>query len=362
MIVKDEADVITRCLDSVRELVDYVFVEDTGSTDGTQDIIREWLDEAHIAGQVIDEPWQSFPYNRTHALTQLRQVPGLDYALVVDADDTIQYTGKPEDIKRNLTADSYTIDIFDRGHVYYRVQICSLRKRFEYRGIVHEVMWPLEKVTTEHLPTIVIAMIGGGARSRDPNSFRKDVAAFEKELAEGCDEGFRGRYLFYLAQSYACIGERQKAIDTYERRVALGGWADETYVALLRIAELKRQLDHPFAEIMQRLDQASKMVPVRGEALLAAAELCRTQGFNGEAYELAQRGIILQQPHGLFVHAATYQWMLLDEFAIAAFSARRYVESLLACESILKTSGLPPDQRKRIAHNAAQAREKCASS
>jgi len=35
--------VIRRCLESTRPLVDYVLVEDTGSTDGTQEIIRAYL-------------------------------------------------------------------------------------------------------------------------------------------------------------------------------------------------------------------------------------------------------------------------------------------------------------------------------
>ncbi len=38
MIVKNEAHVITRCLDSVCPLVDHVLIEDTGSTDATRAI------------------------------------------------------------------------------------------------------------------------------------------------------------------------------------------------------------------------------------------------------------------------------------------------------------------------------------
>jgi glycosyltransferase involved in cell wall biosynthesis len=48
MIVKNEARVILRCLESVRPLADYFLIEDTGSTDDTQDIIRNWLDQNRL--------------------------------------------------------------------------------------------------------------------------------------------------------------------------------------------------------------------------------------------------------------------------------------------------------------------------
>src|ERR1700680_3956289 len=89
MIVKNEAHVMMRCLESVRPLIDYVLVEDTGSTDGTQTIIREWLGRTKLPGNVFDEPWQDFAYNRSTALARLRQVKEVDYALIIDADDQL---------------------------------------------------------------------------------------------------------------------------------------------------------------------------------------------------------------------------------------------------------------------------------
>jgi glycosyltransferase involved in cell wall biosynthesis len=43
MIVKNESHVIERCLNSVKPLLDYVLIVDTGSTDNTIEVIYNWL-------------------------------------------------------------------------------------------------------------------------------------------------------------------------------------------------------------------------------------------------------------------------------------------------------------------------------
>ena len=91
MIVKNEAAIVTRCIESTRRLVDYVLIVDTGSTDGTQELIRSFPRETDLQGVVVEQPWQDFAFNRTSALAKLREHQEIDYALIMDADDLVVY-------------------------------------------------------------------------------------------------------------------------------------------------------------------------------------------------------------------------------------------------------------------------------
>src|SRR5580700_3761065 len=133
MIVKNESKVILRCLESVLPIVDYVLIQDTGSTDGTQNLIREWLERVGLPGEVYDEPWRDFGYNRSHALTRLREQNNIDYALMLDADDefVIEQGFDIARFKSGLSEDLYNVELatgtFRR---YQRPQICSNRREF----------------------------------------------------------------------------------------------------------------------------------------------------------------------------------------------------------------------------------------
>lgn len=113
MIVKDEAPVIRRCLDSVRPLIDRWLIVDTGSADGTQEIVREHFRD--IPGDLVERPWRDFAHNRSEALALAR--PHGAYTLIIDADDAMVV---PDGFRwPDLDADSYTVDI-DFGTIRYQ--------------------------------------------------------------------------------------------------------------------------------------------------------------------------------------------------------------------------------------------------
>ena len=140
MIVRNEAPVIRRCLESVLPLIDYVLIVDTGSTDATRTVVRDFLSEKNIAGEVIDEPWQNFAYNRTFALRKLREKRQIDYSLMVDADQIMVYEADftAERFKETLREDLYDIRLRTGSIEYLAPHLSSNRVDVAYKGVLHE--------------------------------------------------------------------------------------------------------------------------------------------------------------------------------------------------------------------------------
>ena len=83
MIVKNEARIIRRCLESARPLIDSALIVDTGSEDDTIAVVREAFADLGLPGRVVEEPWRDFAYNRSFALERLREVPARNQSVLL---------------------------------------------------------------------------------------------------------------------------------------------------------------------------------------------------------------------------------------------------------------------------------------
>jgi len=70
MIVKDEAHIIVKTLTNLMKYIqfDYWVISDTGSTDTTKELIKEFFNEKNIPGELIETPWKDVGYNRSVAI------------------------------------------------------------------------------------------------------------------------------------------------------------------------------------------------------------------------------------------------------------------------------------------------------
>lgn len=249
MIVKNEAHVITRCLDSVRPFVDYVLVEDTGSTDGTQEIICSWLGQHDIPGAVIEEPWRDFAYNRTHVMEALRKVETVDYAFIIDADDALvlEEGFDPAAFKREMHDDLYDVQIRHGGTCFLRPQLSNNRMPFCFKAVLHEYLEaPPGELKRSHGQGFHIQTGRGGARNNNPRKYQDDAAALEKGLLTETDPFLISRYTFYLAQSYRDYRENEKALANYLKRAEQGFWAEEIFYSLYQAGKIQEsQASHP---------------------------------------------------------------------------------------------------------------------
>ena len=362
MIAKNESHVILRCLESVRPLVDYVLIEDSWSTDGTKTIVREWLDRVGLPGEVYDEPWRDFAYNRSHALARLREVKDVDYALIIDADDqlVVEPGFDAAAFKAGLSEDLYGVEMRQGPFRFQRSQICSNKREFRFRGVVHEfIEGPPGHVSTGTAAGFHILSGRDGVRSQDPDKYRKAAQALEQALQTEEDAFLRSRYTFYLGQSYRDAGEKEKALENYLKRAELGFWSEEIFESLYNAAQLMQAMGRPFDEVVAMHLRASDAAPSRAEALHAASRLCRESKRFADGYEYASRGLKIPLPAGgLFVQPWVYDYGLLDELAVNAYWTERYEDCLEACQRLLREGKIPRDMHDRVRKNADFAAEK----
>lgn len=234
MIVENEAHIIRRCLASARPLIDYALIVDTGSEDDTIREIQNFLAETSIRGEIVEEPWRDFAYNRSRSLAALRARRDIDYALMIDADDRIELAASCDvgAMKAGLRADVYNLWTRRGGHAYVRPQLISNRKTFGFDGVLHEYLTCEEKFSQDRLETLVVHAVQDSARNRDEEKYRKDARTLVQALETETDAFRRSRYTFYLAQSYRDCGDHAEALRHYLKRAEQGYWDQEIYVSL----------------------------------------------------------------------------------------------------------------------------------
>lgn len=361
MIVKNEAAVMRRCLDSVLPLLNYALIVDTGSSDGTQEVIRKYLHEKQLPGAVLQEPWRDFAYNRSFALQKLREQQHIDYGLMIDADEILVF--EPEfdagAFKRQLSCDIYDIETRYGNLVYWRPQLVSNRLPFSYRGVLHEYLDIQQPFTRAKAQGFFNHPLQDSARSHNPRKFQDDAALLEKALQHETDPFLIARYHFYLAQSYRDSGEHEKSLQHYLQRSRLGYWQEEIYVSLLNAARQKEAQGFGDADIIQSYLDAYEALPSRLEALHDAVRFCRLRGKYQQGYLLAKHALGLAAPtDGLFIEHWINDYGLLDEFSIVAYWAGHYQPAWDACLKLWNSPALPDEHRPRVLENARYIIEK----
>jgi glycosyltransferase involved in cell wall biosynthesis len=355
MIVKNETKILHECLDSVHPHIDYWVIVDTGSTDGTQEYIKQYFAEKGIPGELIERPWVNFGHNRTEALDLC--AGKADYAWMIDADDRV-VGGFKYPHGKNLIADAYAIKCGREGCVWWRNQIFKTGIGWKYVGVLHEYAHcdkqPLhqEKIEGDYY---LEARTLGQERNGNVTPVEKYSKDAELLLEALKTDPTNSRYQFYLGQSYFDSQQWDKAIEAYYKRVEMGGWEEECYYSLFRIALCEISKESAWPVVQQKLLDAYDYRPCRAEPLHAIARFLRMNGRPRAAYLFAKEAAQIPYPQQdiLFIDTNVYKWMALDELAATAFYVHDYRTGYAACEALLKQNRLPPSEVERNQKNHA---------
>jgi glycosyltransferase involved in cell wall biosynthesis len=143
---KNEATVMKRMLESCYKYIDFFVVQNNGSTDGTDIIVKEFFEEKNIPGFMynVEEGWVGFGWNRDHLIQVCQNIDhGCDWILKMDCDEVLEVD---EDFDWTLIDDtsiqSFHIAAVSGSCIYYRAWMwnANLPWRFNH-DTCHETIY-----------------------------------------------------------------------------------------------------------------------------------------------------------------------------------------------------------------------------
>jgi glycosyltransferase involved in cell wall biosynthesis len=318
MIVKDEEPVIERALRSARPFISTWTIVDTGSTDRTLEIIQRVMGD--MPGLLVSRPWTNFGVNRTEALTLCRG--RMDWAIMMDADDTLEGTVPPASIWSRTDIDGMLMTLHHEQMRHERVQIFRVAADWIYKGVLHEqAIINGKAATVARLPseTYMITRCEG-VRSRDPQKYQKDAVVLLQEI-EGGDRD--PRTLFYLAQSYRDAGMKVEAINRYYEYLDASGTVQEQYLSVLSLLTM---VDDP-EERTKLAWRGIELVPSRLEVPYTYLSRWRVEGRKMGLQQFAIGSVIQGRKAAesdTYVNPIIYEWGMDNELMGVAAELGRW--------------------------------------
>lgn len=300
---KNEAPVLRRMLDSTLGHCDYYVMQNNGSTDGSEEIARQFLEENNLQGEIYfcEEGWQGFGWNRDHLIRYCQEKVnhGCDWILKMDCDEILEVD---DDFDWSLIEDTevpgFHITAVAGTTVYHRCWMWNARMPWGFNhDPCHETIYHQEwgeGFERVDLPKGIRQIgLNEGQSWSNPTKFVTDSLTLEEKLiSEGnmLDE-HKQYHFWYIGKSYfdahEChtfpLGEAHKR--EYARRaiwyfaewikhVYKGrkpGFDESAYNALIFSAEARRFLGE-WEEAIATYKQAEVFAPVRNDHLIGQAQ------------------------------------------------------------------------------------------
>lgn len=322
LMVKDEELFIEKTLEPfVKGGIERFLLYDTGSRDKTVQVATEFfnvyhLDQAHI----LEDPFVDFATSRNRALDAAEHLfPDATFIIMPDAEwyiQNIEILLSFCDSHLNDVHDSYALYIKSDVHSFITTRLIRCHKNIRFVGAVHEA---LNQITTVTLPEECYFKWGSSPQGRIKSTLRwqQDLDLLLKEYAIDPENP---RTLFYLGQTYHCLGDLDNAYLFYEKRTKIIAWDEENFMALLKLGDVAYAIaqsnnEQFYSIAIHHYLEAFNLRPHRAEPLIRIAHYYLNQNKMHAAFLFAQHACAIPYPTGerLFVDRSLYE---LGRYAI----------------------------------------------
>ncbi|WP_221796734.1 glycosyltransferase [Paenibacillus typhae] len=214
MIVKDEEKILDRCLNSVKDKVDEIIVVDTGSSDNTIEIAKQYTASVYTFAWTND-----FSEARNYSLQQATK----EYILVLDADE---YLDADADLQQELSSklDYYLFNIknyhsYGQSFTHSAVRLFKNDTNLYYENRLHE---HLNIVGNDALKggeaATLIHHTGYSAEKMDEKAkLKRNLPLMQQAVRENPD----AYNLYNMGKTYMSLDEHLKAVEFFKRAYPL---------------------------------------------------------------------------------------------------------------------------------------------
>ena len=340
MIVKNEEALLARCLDTIADIVDEINIVDTGSTDRTVEIAKQYTDRVYHFKWIDD-----FAAARNESFKYATK----DYILYLDADDVILEEDriKFKELKESLDPSVDSVSMYynagtdEYGNItlrFRRNRLVKRNKQYMWHGDCHQYLNVQGNILNSDVAI---------THKKIHHAVGRTISIYEKKIAKG--DIFTPRDYFYYGNELRENGNSEKAIEMYEKNITMqDGWVEDKILACFFQADCYRNLKDSKNEL-DSLFRSFHFSEPRAEVCCRIGYVFQRQKKYRTAaywYELA----LAQSPdpeRWSFVYPAYYTWYPHLQLCVCYYNLGDYNKSYNHNEQARKYR---PDD-KSVQHN-----------
>lgn len=344
IMVKNEETVLAKTLEPFAQAgINHMIVYDTGSTDNTPEVARKFFKEHSIKhGLVIKEKFIDFAASRNRLLDLAKQhFPNTTFIIMPDAE---WYLNSGQELinfckqQLNNPTNAYIMHVLNKETGIYRPCLFRNNCKARFKGRVHECI----ELGVQVVPDCIYFTRGLSEKGRTKTKERF-IQDREFLLQSYAEDPHDPHTVFFLAQTYSCLGELATAYKYYQERMKLPGCNENLFETLLRMGALidilsRTDANYSWDAAHKHYLEAFNLRPHRAEPLVMIAEHYIKNNQPELAFVFAQRACQLPIPQEDYngVDLQTYNFDRYALLSTCAVYVHEYAIGLWATEQAYK--------------------------